>query len=89
MGLLSTAKIFLGAGSDSWWLKGLLEKRGGTFTLHIYTTGVVLACLLSCSVLSDSATPWTVALQAPMYMEFSRQEYCSGFPFPTPVVSGL
>ena len=30
------------------------------------------------------ATPWTVALQAPLVMEFSRQEYWSGLPFPTP-----
>ena len=27
-------------------------------------------------------TPWTVAHQAPPSMEFSRQEYCSGLPFP-------
>ena len=26
------------------------------------------------SVVSDSATPWTVALEAPLSMEFSRQE---------------
>ena len=30
------------------------------------------------------ATPWTVACQAPLSMEFSRQEFCSGFPFPSP-----
>ena len=30
------------------------------------------------------ATPWTVACQAPLSMEFSRQEYWSGLPFPTP-----
>ena len=30
------------------------------------------------------ATPWTVAYQAPLSMEFSRQEYWSGLPFPTP-----
>ena len=29
-------------------------------------------------------TPWTVAYQAPTSMEFSRQEYWSGFPFPSP-----
>ena len=29
-------------------------------------------------------TPWTVAHQAPPYMEFSRQEYWSGLPFPSP-----
>ena len=28
--------------------------------------------------------PWTVACQAPQPMEFSRQEYWSGVPFPTP-----
>ena len=30
------------------------------------------------------ATPWTVACQAPLSMGFSRQEYWSGLPFPTP-----
>ena len=29
-------------------------------------------------------TPWTVAYQAPWSMEFSRQEYWSGLPFPSP-----
>ena len=29
-------------------------------------------------------TPWTVAYQAPLSMEFSRQEYWSGLPFPPP-----
>ena len=29
-------------------------------------------------------TPWIVAYQAPLSMEFSSQEYRSGFPFPTP-----
>ena len=28
--------------------------------------------------------PWTVALQGPLSMEFSRQEYWSGVPFLTP-----
>ena len=31
------------------------------------------------------ATPWTVAYKAPPSMEFSRQEYWSGLPFPSPV----
>ena len=30
------------------------------------------------------ATPWTIAYQAPQSMEFSRQEYWSGVPFPSP-----
>ena len=32
------------------------------------------------------ATPWTVARQAPLSMGFSRQEYWSGLPFPSPGV---
>ena len=37
------------------------------------------------SVMFDSfATPWTIAHQAPLSMEFSKQEYYSGFPFPSP-----
>ena len=38
----------------------------------------------SCSVMPDSATPWTIACQAPLFMEFSRQDYWSGLPFPSP-----
>ena len=29
-------------------------------------------------------TPWTVACQAPLSMEFSRQDYWSGLPFSSP-----
>ena len=29
-------------------------------------------------------TPWTVVHQAPLSMGFSRQEYWSGLPFPSP-----
>ena len=42
-----------------------------------------LAHLCSRSVLSDSLTPWTIAFQAPLSMEYSRQEYLSRLPFPT------
>ena len=37
--------------------------------------------LQSCLTLCD---PWTVALQAPLSMGFSRQEYWSGLPCPLP-----
>ena len=30
------------------------------------------------------ATPWTVVYQAPLSMDFSRPEYWSGLPFPSP-----
>ena len=36
------------------------------------------------SVMSNSATQWTVAHQAPLSMGFSRQEYWSGLTFPPP-----
>ena len=40
--------------------------------------------LVLCLVMSDSATPWTVACQAPLSMGFFRQEYWSGLPYPLP-----
>ena len=43
---------------------------------------VVVKVTQSCLTL---ATPWTVARQAPLSMEFSRQEYWSGLSFPSPV----
>ena len=46
-------------------------------------------CALDTKVKSFSpvwlfVTPWTVAHQAPLSMGFSRQEYWSGLPFPSP-----
>ena len=38
--------------------------------------------LLSC--VQPFGTPWTLALQAPLFIQFSRQEYWSGLPFPSP-----
>ena len=37
-----------------------------------------------CSVVSVFVTPWTVAYQAPLSTGFSRPEYWSGEPFPSP-----
>ena len=59
----------------------------GTKTLHATQHGEKKECYcgkcfesgsISCSVISDSATPSTVAFQAPPSMGFSRQEYWSG-----------
>ena len=36
------------------------------------------------SVMSDFVTAWTVAYQAPLSMEFSKQKYWSEYPFPSP-----
>ena len=35
------------------------------------------------------ATPWTAAYQAPPSMGFSRQEYWSGVPVPSPLSCGM
>ena len=40
--------------------------------------------MLSHSVMSDSATPWTVVHQAPLSVGFSRRDYWSGLPCPRP-----
>ena len=46
----------------------------------------VCACMCVLSHIWLFATPWTVAHKAPLSMEFSRQEYWSGFLFLTPAV---
>ena len=51
----------------------LAAKISGITDIHV--------CMLSARV---SATPWTVVLQAPLPMGFSRQEYWSGLLVPTP-----
>ena len=38
----------------------------------------------SLSLVRLYATPWTVACQVPPSMGFSRQDYWSGLPFPSP-----
>ena len=44
----------------------------------------LLLCVKSFSHVWLLVTPWTVACQAPLSMGFSRQEYWSEFPFPSP-----
>ena len=41
-------------------------------------------CVQLLSHIWPFATPWTIACQAPLSMEFSREEYWSGLPFPSP-----
>ena len=43
---------------------------GGVFSFH------------ACSLVSDSVTPWTAAIQVSLSIDFSRQEYWSGLPLP-------
>ena len=57
-------------------------------TVKILNT--VHACMLSCfSCVQHFVTLGTVAQQAPLSMEFSRQEYWSGVPFPSLPYPGI
>ena len=59
-------------------LSSCLEERGQLISFH----SLLPVCVLSCVRLF--AISWTVAPQVPLSMEFSRQEYWIGLPFPTP-----
>ena len=47
-----------------------------------HSTLVIVSYVLSHVILF--VTLWTVSRQAPLSLEFSRQEYWSGLPFPSP-----
>ena len=46
----------------------------------ISSSGYVLSCFSYVQLL---ATPWTVAHHAPLFIEFSKQQYWSGLSFPS------
>ena len=50
----------------------------------IHLRHLIDMCVLRRLIMSDSVAPWIVAHQAPLPMEFSRQEYWTGLPFPSP-----
>ena len=54
----------------------------GIRILPVFFQKVKALAIQSCPTLCH---PWTIACQASLYMEFSRQEYWSGLPFPSPV----
>ena len=59
------------------------------YTVSHTVLGTIVCTTGMCEVKSFSrvllfATPWTVAYQAPPSLGFSRQEYWSGLPFPSP-----
>ena len=72
------------------WLRGNLREEGEKQSMAssgVWPRGPLTPrapLLLSRSVMSDSATSWTVAHQAPLSMGFSRQEYLIGLPCPSP-----
>ena len=67
--------------------KAYVDQQRST-KLDVFPSLVALhvVCMLICSFVSDSlATPWTIAHQAPLSIEFPKQEYWSGLPFPSPM----
>ena len=46
------------------------------------THNLLRVCRVGSSCVRLFVAPWTVACQAPLSIGFSRQEYCSGLPFP-------
>ena len=60
------------------WAKWERKLRGRNY--H----GLVVCILSRFSSVQLFATLWTVARQAPLSMGFSRQQYWSGLPFPSP-----
>ena len=68
----------------SWWRvltkRGPLEKGMANHFRNLRDK----AKMKSLSHVRLFATPWTIAHQAPLSMGFSRQEYRSGLPFPSP-----
>ena len=60
-----------------------------TFSPGLFDTQFCFCCCLLCCAQSLQSCPtlcdlWTVAHQAPLSVEFSRQEYWSGLPCPPP-----
>ena len=75
-------RIFLTQGTDTASLAlqadSLLLSHQGSSDTH------ARMCAKSLQFMSDSATLWTVASQAPLPMGFFRQEYWGGLPCPPP-----
>ena len=67
-------------------LKDAFLQRRPTHDQQVYENVLSFsACVLSCfSCVQPFVTHWTLVRQAPLSMGFSRQEYWSGLPFPTP-----
>ena len=66
-------------------IPGILQARTMSGLLSFSNAWKWKAKVKSLSRVWLLATPWTVAHQAPRFMGFSRQEYWSGVPLPSPL----
>ena len=63
----------------------LQAQKKGTLAICVDTHSMKMCvCAQSLSLVQLFVTPWTVIHQAPLSMEFSRQEPWIGLPFPPP-----
>ena len=77
--------IHWGLGMYSPWIRG--DHYSSWFRAHIAQAIYQIVNWISShcvKLFTHIATPWSVAHQAPLSMEFSRQEYWSVLPFPSP-----
>ena len=85
--------VWAGQEEASWWcVRTLHDAYLHTLSIKSFLQAInarithkkvnVLKCMYVCSVMSDSATPWTVAHQGPLSIGLSQQEYWSRWPFP-------
>ena len=67
---------------------GIMDKQEVTNQISWPMTQGPLCMKYGCGLVAKLwmtlVTPWTIARQAPLSLEFSRQEYWSGLPFPSP-----
>ena len=73
-------------GSQEGWTPALRVSEPSPESAHhsqLKNPGVCV-CSLPLSLVGLSVTPWIVARQAPLSMEFSGQEYWNGLPLPPP-----
>ena len=83
--------IYIPAYGQFWFKKNLyllenkyiLQLPGALFSVHIYEHIIMCVCI-SCSVMSGSLRPHRLSHWAPLFMEFSRQEYWRELPLPSP-----
>ena len=83
LGLCSTCSLMLDPElrfsiGKQWYFKKL-KSHVETINMYTHKSGSV-----SRSFVFNSVTPWTAARQSSLSLEFSRQEYWSGLPFPSP-----
>ena len=67
-----------------WWTESTWLLTSWNFQLSIATEEMGDGGSLDAKSCPTLVTPWTVTCQTPLSMGFSRQEYWSGLPFPSP-----